>query len=331
MASYIERRKFLATLGGAAAAWPSATRAQQPRPTTIGFLFTGTLQEANTVLPGFRKGLSEMGFVEGGNLAIEYRFADNQYDRLSVLAADLVQRRVAVIRTGGGDVAARAAKTATATIPIVFHIGSDPVEDGLVASFNRPGGNVTGVSFMNVGLTTKRLGVLHDLVPAAVRFAMLVNPGSSVALQTADAQAAVAALGRQIEVFAASTNDEIDMAFGRMVQWRAEALLIGSGPLFIGRGARQLATLAVRYTLPAIHFLRQFVELGGLMSYGTSLLDTERQAGIYVGRILKGEKPGDLPVILPTRFALVINLTTARVLGIEVPSGLLASADEVIE
>jgi len=227
-----------------------------------------------------------------------------------------------------------AAKAATTTIPIIFAIGNDPVEAGVVASFNRPGGNLTGISMMLTELTGKRLGLLHELVPSASRFALLVDSNSrDVADQTARAKAAVTTLGRQIEVFTAGTNDEIDSAFARMVQSRAEALLIGASPLFAstGQGGRQLATLAVRHALPAIHFQREFIEIGGLMSYGPSIPDTVRQAGIYVGRVLKGEKATDLPVMQPTRFQLVINLTTAKAIGLEVPPTLLALADEVIQ
>jgi putative ABC transport system substrate-binding protein len=246
----------------------------------------------------------------------------------------LVRRRVAVIYAGGATGAALAAKAATTTIPIIFAVGNDPVEAGLVASFNRPGGNLTGISMMLTELTGKRLGLLHELVPSASRFALLVDSNiRDSADQTAGAKAAVATLGRQIEVFTASTNDEIDSAFARIVQWRAEALLIGASPLFAstGQGGRQLATLAVRHTLPAIHFQREFIEIGGLMSYGPSIPDTVRQAGIYVGRVLKGEKATDLPVMQPTRFQLLINLTTAKAIGLEVPPMLLALADEVIQ
>ena len=326
----MRRREFITLLGGAAAAWPLAARAQQP-PVANGWISQRWLAECEQRALHSVKGSSEMGFVEGRNVAIEYRSAEDQYDRLPALAAELVRRRVAVIYATGGAVAASAAKAATTTIPIVFHIGDDPVEAGLVASFNRPGGNVTGISFMNAQLTAKRLGLLHELLPAAARFAMLVNPGSPrLRSVTADAQAAASTIGRQIEVFTASTNGEIDAAFASIVQKRADALLIAPDPLFQTRRT-QLATLAARYAMPAIHFAREFVEAGGLMSYGASITDSNRQGGIYVGRILKGEKPADMPVMQPTKFEFVINLQTARTLGIEVPPTLLAIADEVIE
>jgi putative tryptophan/tyrosine transport system substrate-binding protein len=326
----MRRRDFIAGLGGATV-WPLAARAQQPVP-AVGYLYAGSRSRNPISELAFRKGLREMGFVEGQNVTIEYRWAEDQFDRLPALAAELVRRRVAVIHAAGGSIAALAAKAATATIPIIFHIGEDPVEAGLVASFNRPGGNVTGISFINAALTAKRLGLLHALLPAAARFAILVNPGNprTVALVTADAQAAAATIGRQIEVFTAGNDSEIDAAFASLAQKGADALLIGPGPLFGARRA-QLATLAARHALPTIHYEREFVEGGGLMSYGSSFADTYRQAGIYVGRILKGEKPADLPVMQPTKFEFVINLQTARLLGITIPEALLATADEVIE
>jgi putative tryptophan/tyrosine transport system substrate-binding protein len=324
------RRRTFITLLGSAAAWPLAARAQQPPVPTIGYLDVGSAN-AN-VQAAFRKGLSEMGFVEGRNVAIEYRYAEDQYDRLPALAAELVRRRVAVIFTGGGAVAVPAAKAATTTIPIVFQTGADPVQTGMVASFNRPGGNVTGISSMTTELTAKPLGLLHELLPAAARIAVLVNPGvaRTAASVTAYAQATAPTIGQQIEVFTASTNGEIDAAFASMVQKRAEALLIGTNVLFANRRV-QLATLATRHALPAIHFLREFAEAGGLLSYGSSNADLTRQGGIYVGRVLKGEKPADLPIMQPSKFEFIINLQTARTLGIEVPPILLARADEVIE
>ena len=328
----IGRREFIAGLGGAAA-WPLAARAQQAIVPVIGFLFAGS-REANIYDQAFRKGLSEMGLVEPRNITIDYRYAGDQYDRLPRLAAELANRQVNVIFAGGGSLAAAAAKSATKTIPIVFHNGADPVETGLVESFNRPELNLTGISFMNAALTAKRIGLLHDLVPSASRFAFLINPSANknvVSSQTANAKAAIAAIGRQLEIFNASTNDEIDSGFASMLQWRAEALVIGGEALFAGRGARQLATLAVRHALPAIHFEREYIGAGGLMSYGSSLADTYRLSGNYVGRVLKGEKPADLPVMQPTRFELVIILTTARAIGVEVPPTLLAIADEVIQ
>jgi putative tryptophan/tyrosine transport system substrate-binding protein len=323
----MRRRNFIAGLG-ASAAWPLAARAQQGRAATLGILFAGS-REALIIAP-LRKGLSEMGFIEGRNLAIEYRFADDHYDRVPALAAELVRRQADVIYAAGGDQTISAVKAATATIPIVFLTAGDPVDAGHVASFDRPGGNVTGIAFLNLALTGKRLELLHQLVPAAVRIALLLNP-TDAGRQFSGAQAAAAALGRQIEVFTATTSDEIDAALAQMVAWRAEALLIGASPLFFGRAARQLAALTLRHALPAVHQYRDYVEAGGLMSYGSSLTDTVRLAGIYVGRILKGEKPADLPVMQPTRFELVLNLTTARTIGLDVPPTLLALADEVIE
>jgi len=278
--------------------------------------------------------LSEMGFVAGRNVAIEYRYAEDQNDpqRLQALAVELVRLRVAVIFASGGAFTVPAAKAATATIPIVFTTGADPVQTGLVTSLNRPGGNVTGFTNMTTELTGKRLGLLHELLPSAARFAVLVNPAvaRTAASVAAYAQAAASTIGRQIEVFTASTNGEIEVAFASMVQKRADALLIGTN-VFLRNRRVQLATLAARHALPAIYFNREFVEVGGLMSYGLSSADFERQAGIYVGRILKGEKPADLPVMQPTRSEFVINLATARALGIAIPPGLLAIADEVIE
>jgi ABC-type uncharacterized transport system substrate-binding protein len=324
----MRRREFISILV-TGALWPFATGAQQPSIPTVGYLSAGSVNGSSEM--AFRKGLSEMGFVDGQNVAIEFRRAELQLDRLPALAAELVRARAAVIFTGGVPAAA-AAKAATATIPIVFSIGDDPVEAGFVTSFNRPGGNVTGISFMDVQLTAKRLGLLHELRPAAKRFALLVHPGFPriAATVTADAQAAASSIGLQIEVFTATNNSEIDAAFTSMEQKRADALLIGPGPLFTNRRA-QIATLAVRYALPTIHVTREYVEATGLMSYGSRIADSSRQGGIYVGRILKGEKPSELPVMQPTKFEFVINLQTARTLGIEIPPTLLAIADEVIE
>jgi len=324
----MRRREFIGILG-AAAAWPFAAHAQQPPVPTIGYLNgnspNGSLEAA------FRKGLSEMGFVESRNLAIEFRYAGNQFDRLPALAAELVRLRVAMIFAAGGAVTVPVAKAATTTIPIVFSTGANPVQTGMVASFNRPGGNVTGISSINTELTSKRLELLHALLPAAARFAVLVNPNvRTAASETADAQAAAATIGRQIEVFTASTDREIDAAFESMVQKRADALLIGTNTFFTTRRV-QFATLAARHTLPAIYFGRAFVEAGGLMSYGANNDFLYRLGGIYVGRILKGERPADLPVMQPTKFELVINLQAARLLGVEVSPTLRALADEVIE
>ena len=326
----MRRREFITLLGGAAVAWPLAARAQQPAMPVIGFLFAGL--PAPSILSAFSNGLSEMGFVVGRNAAIDHRWTEDQNDRLPAFAAELVGRKVAIIYAAGGTIAVAAAKAATTTIPIVFLVGDDPVQAGLIASLNRPGGNVTGIAFVNAQLTAKRIGLLHELLPAAERFAILVNPDNqgAVAAVVADAQAAVAPLSRQIEVFTAKTNREIDAAFASMVQKRIDALLIGPGSLFFARRA-QLATLATRHALPAIHFSRAFVEATGLMSYGSSIADATRQSGIYVARILKGEKPADLPVQQSDKFEFVINMQTAKALGLEVPPTLLARADEVIE
>jgi ABC-type uncharacterized transport system substrate-binding protein len=273
-----------------------------------------------------------MGFVEGRNVKIDYLFGEDQPDRLPAPAAELVRRGAAVIFVTGSLSSILAVKAAIMTIPIVFGVGGDPVQDGLVASLNRPGGNVTGINFMLLELTAKRIGLLHELLPAAARFALLVDPRDklNVAPVIADAQAAASIIGRQIEIFTASTDDEIDSAFTTMVRWGAEALLIGTGPLFFVRRA-QVAALATRHALPAIYFSREFVEAGGLMSYGTSIADANREAGIYVGRILKGENPADLPVQQSTKFELVINLKAAKTISLTIPPGVLAIADEVIE
>jgi putative ABC transport system substrate-binding protein len=279
----------------------------------------------------FRKGLNETGFVEGRNVTIEFRFGYNDIAQLPKLAADLVDRRVAVIATPGSTPSALAAKAATATIPIVFGIGPDPVEIGLVASLNRPGGNVTGISSMNAELGAKRLGFLHELLPSAVRFAVLVNPNNRNAEPlTRDAQATASAIGREIEIFAAGSAREIDAAFVSLLQKRADALLVSPDPLFDSRRV-QLVTLATHHRLPTIYSFRENVEIGGLASYGSSAAERDRQVGIYAGRILKGEKPADLPVIRADKFEFVINLQTASVLGLDVSPTLLALAHEVIE
>jgi len=319
----VRRRDLLSSAAAVATLVPFGAAAQPALP-VIGFLLFGEPEASADQLRAFRKGLSEMGYVEGRNLAIETRSAHNEFDRLPELAADLVRRRVAVIAVGG-VAAGRAAKAATTTIPIVFAFGADPVQFGLVDSLNRPGGNVTGMSSMQQELVAKQLGLLHELLPGATRFAVLVDTESVIA----NLQAAAKTIGRQIEVLSASTNREMDTAFASALQKRTDALLVSPDGLFNNRGV--LLTLAAHHRLPAIHPEREFTEAGGLMSYGASNVDQYRQAGIYAGRILKGEKPADLPVMRPTKFEFVINLQTARIFGIEVPPNLLAKADEVIE
>ena len=327
----MRRRQFISLLGSAAAAWPLAARAQQAALPVVGFVYPSVPELSAGIVAAFRKGLNETGFVEGRNVTIEFRFGYNDIAQLPKLAADLVDRRVAVIATPGSTPSALAAKAATATIPIVFGIGPDPVEIGLVASLNRPGGNITGITSMNAELGAKRLGLLHELLPSAVRFAVLVNPNNRNAEPlTRDAQATASAIGREIEIFAASSAREIDAAFVSLLQKRADALLVSPDPLFDSRRV-QLVTLATHHRLPTIYSFRENVEIGGLMSYGSSATERDRQVGIYAGRILKGEKPADLPVIRADKFEFVINLQTARVLGLDVSPTLLALADEVIE
>jgi putative ABC transport system substrate-binding protein len=325
----MRRREFITLVGGTTIAWPLAARAQQPALPVIGFLSSFTTNPQ--FVAAFRQGLGEAGFVEGRNVAIEYRWADEgQYDRLPTVVADLVRRHAAVI-VASPIPAALAAKATTATVPIVFAIGSDPVESGLVASLNRPGGNITGVSFLAVALGAKRLELLRDLVPKAASIALLVNPSNSNAEpQTKDAQAAAATLGLHVDILRASSQDDFELAFATLVQQRADALVVGADPFFISR-RDQLIALAARHAVPAIYFAREFAAAGGLMSYGASFADGHRQAGIYAGRILKGEKPGDLPVMLSAKFEFVINLKTAKTLGLEVPLSLLIRADEQIE
>jgi putative ABC transport system substrate-binding protein len=326
----IGRRKFITLLGGAAVAWPLAARAQQPALPVVGFLHNGTPDQSANLVAGFRKGLSEAGYVEGHNVAIEFRWANNELDRLPELAADLVRRRVAVIATGTTN-ATLAAKAATTTIPIVFHAAVDPVRAGLVASLNRPGGTVTGVNSMSGDLGAKRLRLLHEVVPRAERFVYLsstTSPDQGSAL--ANLQAAASALGGQIEIFYADTNGEIDAAFESLAQKRIDALVLSESPRWQQRRV-QIAALATHYRLPAIYADREIAAAGGLMSYGPNLADAIRQSGVYVGRILKGEKPADLPVIRAVRFEFVINMPAAKLLNLTFPPGLLAIADEVIE
>jgi putative ABC transport system substrate-binding protein len=326
----LRRRQFLTLLSGTAAAWPLAARAEQPTLPIVGYVHADSPQTVLGLLGAFREGLGETGYVEGQNVAIEYRWAENDLSRIPELVADLVRRRVAVIATPGSSAAALAAKAATSTIPIVFSLGLDPVQLGLVASLSRPGGNITGVNSMSNELVAKRLGLLHELLPTATRFAVLVNPKNPTTESLKkDVEVAAAAIGPQIEFFTASTGVDIDTAFASLVQ-RADALLVHPDNLFINRRI-QLTTLAARHAVPAIYPLRPDAEAGGLMSYGTKLADAHRQAGVYTGRILKGAKPADLPVVQPTKFEFVINLQTAKTIGLTVPPTLLARADEVIE
>jgi len=326
----MRRREFIALLGGAAAAWPLAARAQQAAMPVVGFLRSTPATGFAYIVEAFRRGLNDSGFVEGKNVAIEYRWADNQVDRLPELAADLTRRPVAVIVAAGG-VAAQVSKAASATMPVVFVIGSDPVRTGLVPSLNRPSGNITGVVFPSVALTTKLLAMLHELVPKASVIAVLRDPdGPDVQGERRDLEEAGRAIGRQTLMVNASNEHEIHAAFAKFVQGGAGGLLIGASPFFVSQ-RRQLVALAGRHALPAMYNQREYAEVGGLISYGPSQSDAYRRAGVYVGRLLKGEKPGDLPVELGTKFELVINLATAKAFGVEIPPKLLALADEVIE
>ena len=327
MIAAMKRRAFITLLGGAVA-WPLAVRAQQPAMPVIGFLHPTSPVPNLDFLRAFRQGLKDTGYVEGENVAVEYRWAENQLDRLPVLTDELVRRKVAVIVTIG--TAAFIAKAATTTIPIVSLSGIDPVADGLVSSLARPGGNLTGINLLSLELTTKRLELLHELVPDATRIAVLVNPNFVVETVLKDVEAAARAMGLQIQLHKASTSQEINVAFASFVHERPDALFVGPDPFYVSRRV-QLVQLASHYSIPAIYTGRQYAEVGGVMSYGPNNVDAFRQLGVYAGRILKGAKPADLPVMQASKFELVINAETARMLGLNIPDKLLALADEVIE
>jgi putative tryptophan/tyrosine transport system substrate-binding protein len=329
MSPKINRREFITLMGGAAVAWPLAVHAQQPAMPVVGFLRSTTAAGAAHLVAAFRQGLNEAGFVEGQNVVVEYRFADDQEDRIPGMAAELVRRQVAVIKANG--IAVPAAKAATATIPIVFTTGFDPVRTGFVTSLSRPGGNVTGVVFTISDLAAKQLALLHELVPKAAIIAVLGHANEpELDIELREIEAAGRAIGRQVLVVKAASGRELNDAVATVVQARAGALLVRGGALFFSR-RRQLVALTARHALLASYVSREYVELGGLMSYGPSLSDAYRRAGIYVGRILKGAKPADLPVEMASKFELVINLATAKAIDFDIPPTLLARADEVIE
>jgi len=324
------RREFITLLGGAAA-WPVAARAQQPGRPVIGYLHVGSSSASRDRVAAFHRGLKELGFEEGRNVAIEYRWADNQTDRLPELATDLIRRGVAVIAAPSGAESAAVVKGLTMTIPIVFSTGVDPVQTGLVKSLNQPGGNLTGIADLGVEFGGKRLGLLNELLPGAVRFALLVNGGIATGKsEIAEVQSAASAIGKELVILSASNNLDIDAAFANLAQKRADALLVAPQNLFTARLV-QLVTLAARHAVPTMYYSRECVEAGGLMSYGSSFNDRERQLGVYTGRVLKGERPADLPILRAVKFEFVINLQTAKTIGLEVPPTLLARADEVIE
>jgi putative ABC transport system substrate-binding protein len=328
----LRRREFITLLGGTAFGWPFAARAQQSAMPVIGYLGGVSLEASSERLRAFRQGLKEEGYVEGDNVAIEYRWAENQIERLPALAADLVRRRVAVIATGGGNSPPVVAKAATTTIPIVFSISEDPVRLGLVANLARPGGNATGTNFFATELLQKRLDILRELVPRVGRVAVLINPTDPANAESnvRETEAAARAMSLQVDMFKVSTGGEIQVAFDRFASARPDALLIGPDAFFLTRRV-QLATLAARHAIPTAFTSRDYVEVGGLLSYGTDINDAYRQVGVYTGRILKGAKPADLPVTQSTKFELVINLATAKAISLEIPPTLLARADEVIE
>jgi putative ABC transport system substrate-binding protein len=327
----MRRREFVALLGGAAAGWPLAAGGQQPTMPVIGFLSSGTPETFAPYVAAFRKGLNETGYVDGQNVAIEYRWAEANYDRLPALSAELVRRPVAVIFASGGLITAHAAKAATATIPIVYTGGGDPVKLGLVASLNRPSGNITGVNFLANELGAKRLELLQQVVPRATLIGFLVNPRNRNAeSETGEMEEAARALGRQAVVLRASIAGDLESAFATLAERRAGALVVAGDPFFDSQRS-QIVALAARHSLWTMYFLHGFVTAGGLMSYGASITDAYRQAAIYAGKILNGAKPADLPIVQPTKFELVLNLKTAKALGLEIPDKLLATADEVIE
>ena len=327
----MRRREFITIFAGTACMWPLDTLAQQSAIPVIGFLSSASPKPYAGRVAGFRKGLNEAGYIDGQNLVIQFCWAQGQYDRLPVFAADLVRQNVAVILSSGGDVAALAAKAATSSIPIVVVTGSDPVKAGLVASFNRPGGNVTGASFVATELEAKRLELLHDLVPTAAVIGILINPTNPAAeSRSKDLQIAARTLDRDIHIVNVSNESDLETAFATLTQGSVGALLVATDSFFTSQRDR-LVALAARYALPAIYPWREFVEAGGLMSYGPVINEVYRQAGIYTGRILKGEKPADLPFVRPTKFELVVNVKTAAVLGLTVPPLILARADELIE
>jgi putative tryptophan/tyrosine transport system substrate-binding protein len=327
----MRRRDFIKVIASSVAAWPVPVSAQQPTMPVVGYLAGASREAYSPYIALFLQGLNESGYVQGQNFAIEYRWAENHYDRLPSLAADLVHREVAVIATFD-TASSLAAKAATKTIPIVFEMGADPVKIGLVTNLARPSGNVTGASHLINALGSKRLGLLRDLLPTAVTFGLLVDPTNPNAEpETTDMQAAVDLLGHKLVVAGASTESEIDVAFTNLIQQRVDALAVAAHGFFMGHRSHQLAELALRHRVPSIHAFREFAAAGGLMSYGGNVMEAWHQAGIYTGRILKGQKPTDLPVQLPTRFEMVINLKTAHALGLTVPPTLLATADEVIE